>query len=219
MSITIFLADDHAIVRDGLRMLLQAQPDLQVVGEATNGRDAVRQVCERSPDVTILDITMPELNGLEAARQIREGCEHTQVIMLSMHGSTAHVFEALRAGAKGYLLKASAGANVVDAVRAVHAGQRYLSPEILDRVVETSLSQLLEQPEEAKDPLARLSPREREVLQLVVEGRSSAQIAEILYLSPKTVETYRGNLMKKLEIQNLPGLVKFAIRHGLTPLE
>ncbi|HSR28936.1 MAG TPA: response regulator transcription factor [Anaerolineae bacterium] len=219
MSITIFLADDHAIVRDGLRMLLEAQPDLQVVGEATNGRDAVRQVCELLPDVTVLDITMPELNGLEAAQQIREGCETTQVIILSMHGSTAHVFEALKAGAKGYLLKASAGANVVDAVRAVHAGQRYLSPEILDRVVESSLTRQLEKLEEKKAPLARLSPREREVLQLVVEGKSSAEIAEILFLSPKTVETYRSNLMKKLELRNLPELVKFAIKHGLTPLE
>jgi RNA polymerase sigma factor (sigma-70 family) len=219
MSITIFLADDHAIVRDGLRMLLEAQPDLQVVGEATNGRDAVRQACELRPDVAILDIAMPELNGLEAARQIREVCEDTQVIILSMHGSTAHVFEALQVGARGYLLKASAGASVVDAVRAVQAGKRYLSPEILDRVVERSLSQHLEQPEEAQHALARLSPREREVLQLVVEGKSSAEIAEILFLSPKTVETYRSNLMRKLEIGNLPDLVKFAIVHGLTPLE
>lgn len=219
MSIAIFLADDHTIVRDGLRMLLEAQPDLQVVGEATNGRDAVRQVSQLRPDVAILDITMPELNGLEAARQIREDCEDTQVIILSMHGSTAHVFEALRAGARGYLLKASAGASVVDAVRAVHAGRRYLSPEIMDQVIEQSLNQQGAQHDEAPDPLARLSPREREVLQLVVEGRSSAEIAEVLHLSPKTVETYRGNLMKKLELQNIPELVKFAIRHGLTPLE
>lgn len=219
MSIKIFLADDHAIVRDGLRMLLEAQPDLQVIGEASNGRDAVRQVTQLRPDMAILDIAMPELNGLEAARQIRETSQDTQVIILSMHGSTAHVFEALRAGARGYLLKASAGASVVDAVRAVHAGRRYLGPEIVDRVIEHSLNQKPEQNGETPDPLARLSPREREVLQLVVEGKSSAEIAEILYLSPKTVETYRGNLMRKLELQNLPELVKFAIRHGLTPLD
>jgi DNA-binding NarL/FixJ family response regulator len=219
MSIRIFLADDHAIVRDGLRMLLEAQPDLQVIGEATNGRDAVQQVTQLRPDVAILDITMPELNGLEAARQIRESCEETQVIILSMHGSSAHVFEALRAGARGYLLKASAGASVVDAVRAVHAGQHYLSAEIMDQVIEHSLNQLSEPSDEKPDPLARLSPREREVLQLVVEGKSSVQIADILHLSPKTVETYRGNLMRKLDLQNLPELVKFAVRHGLTPLE
>jgi DNA-binding NarL/FixJ family response regulator len=219
MTIQIFLADDHAIVRDGLRMLLEAQPDLQVAGEATNGRDAVRQVSQLRPDVAILDITMPELNGLEAARQIRETCEDTQVIILSMHGSTAHVFRALRAGAQGYLLKASAGASVVDAVRAVHAGRRFLSPEIMEQVIEYSLHRQVGQNGETPDPLARLSPREREVLQLVVEGKSSAEIAGILYLSPKTVETYRGNLMKKLKLQNLPELVKFAIRHGLTPLE
>ena len=219
MSISIFLADDHTIVRDGLRMLLEAQSDFRIAGEATNGREAVRQVSQLRPDVVILDITMPELNGLEAARQIREASADTQVIILSMHGSTTHVFEALGAGARGYLLKASAGASVVEAVRTVHSGRRYLSAEIVDQVIEHSLLQQLEQSTETPDPLARLSAREREVLQLVVEGKSSAEIAEVLHLSPKTVETYRGNLMKKLELQNLPELVKFAIRYGLTPLE
>lgn len=219
MSISIFLADDHAVVRDGLRMLLEAQPDFQIAGEATNGREAVRQVSQLRPDVAILDITMPELNGLEAARQICEESADTQVIILSMHGNTTHVFQALGAGASGYLLKASAGASVVEAVRTVHSGYRYLSPEIIDQVIEHSLHQQLGQHDEMPDPLALLSPREREVLQLVVEGKSSAEIAQIIHLSPKTVETYRGNLMKKLELQNLPELVKFAIRHGLTPLE
>ena len=219
MSISIFLADDHAIVRDGLRMLLEAQPDFKIAGEATNGREAVRQVSQLRPDVVILDITMPELNGLEATRQIREASADTQVIILSMHGSTTHVFGALGAGARGYLLKASAGASVVEAVRTVHSGRRYLSAEIVDQVIEHSLLQQLEQSAETPDPLARLSSREREVLQLVVEGQSSAEIAQVLHLSPKTVETYRGNLMKKLELQNLPELVKFAIRYGLTPLE
>ena len=219
MSITIFLADDHAIVRDGLRVLLEAQPDLQVIGEANNGRDAVRRVVELRPDVAVLDIAMPELNGLEAARQIRESCEDTQIIILSMHSSTAHVFQALQAGATGYLLKASSGASVVEAVRTVHAGRRFMSPEIVDKLVALSLHQQGVQHSETPNPLAHLSPREREVLQLVVEGKSSAAIADILHLSPKTVETYRGNLMKKLELPNLPELVKFAIRHGLTPLD
>lgn len=219
MSIKIFLADDHAIVRDGLVMLLQAQPDLQVIGSADNGREAVRQIKQLQPDVAILDITMPDLNGLEAARQIREAGLDTRVIILSMHGSTSHVFEALKVGVKGYLLKASAGAMVVDAVRAVYRGQRYLSDEIMEQVIDHSLLQQSEQQDETPDPLASLSPREREVLQLVVEGKTSAEIAQIIHISPKTVETYRGNLMKKLGLHNLTELVKFAIRYGLTPLE
>ena len=219
MSIKIFLADDHALVRDGLASLLESQPDLEVIGTAADGLDAVRQVTQLKPDVAILDITMPELNGLAAARQIREVCPNTQVIMLSMHGTSSHVFEALQAGVRGYLLKASAGASVVEAVRTVHSGQRYLSAEILDQVINQSLSRRLGQHNEMPDPMALLSPREREVLHMVVEGKSSAKIAELLHLSPKTVETYRSNLMKKLEINNLPDLVKFAIKHGLTPLE
>jgi DNA-binding NarL/FixJ family response regulator len=219
LSIKIFLADDHAIVRDGLTALLESQPDLEVIGTAADGREAVHQVGQLQPDVAILDITMPELNGLAAARQIVELCPNTQVIILSMHGTSSHVFEALQAGARGYLLKATAGANVVEAVRTVHAGQRYLSAQVMDLVVEHSLSPQSAQQDEMPDPMACLSPREREVLHMVVEGKSSAKIAETLHLSPKTVETYRSNLMKKLELRNLPELVKFAIKHGLIPLE
>ncbi len=218
MTIRIFLADDHAIVRDGLRMLLQASPDLQVVGDAADGRDAVRQIEQLRPDVAILDMAMPELNGLEATRQVREVSPVTEVIILSMHGTSMHVDRALQAGARGYLLKASAGASLLEAVRAVHAQQYYLSPQVLDHVI-ARLLQKESQPRETKDPIAGLSAREREVLQLVVEGKSSVEIAEILYLSPKTVETYRSNLMKKLQVENIPELVKLAIRHGLTPLE
>lgn len=219
MSISVFLADDHALVRDGLRMLLEAQPDLQVIGTATDGREAVRQAIQLGPDVAILDIAMPELNGLEAAHQILEAAPATQIIILSMHGTSEHVFEALRLGARGYLLKASAGANVADAVRAVHAGRRYLSPEVMEQVIEHSLQQGQGQADRPPGRLARLTGREREVLQLVVEGKSSAEIAQILHLSPKTVETYRSTLMKKLEIDDLPSLVKFAIKIGLTTLE
>lgn len=218
MTIRIFLADDHAIVRDGLRMLLEASPDLQVVGDAADGRDAVRQIEQLRPDVAILDIAMPELNGLEATRQVREVSPATEVIILSMHGTSMHVDQALQAGARGYLLKAAAGASLLDAVRAVHAYQYYLSPQVLDHVI-ARLLQKDAQPGETKEPLASLSAREREVLQLVVEGKSSVEIAEILYLSPKTIETYRSNLMKKLQVDNIPELVKLAIRHGLTPLE
>jgi len=217
MSITVFLADDHAVVRDGLRFLLEAQQDIEVVGDAANGRDAVRQVAQLNPAVVILDIAMPELNGIEAAGQIRETCPSTQVIILSMYSTAEHVFRALQAGARGYLLKESAGIEVVNAVRAVHLGRRYLSQKISDQVIDDYVRQRGDA--ETESPLARLSPREREILQLVVEGQSSVEIAEVLFLSPKTVETYRSRLMQKLGINNLPGLVKFAIQHGLTPLE
>jgi len=217
MSITVFLADDHAVVRDGLRVLLEAQPDIRVIGDAANGREAVRRVAQLRPDVVVMDIAMPELNGIEAAREIGRVCPSTQVIILSMHSTTEHIFQALQAGARGYLLKESAGIEVVNAVRAVHADHRYLSQKILEGLVDNYVRQ--RQAAEAKSPLARLSPREREVLQLVVEGKSSAEIADILSLSPKTVEAYRSRLMHKLGISDLPGLVKFAIQHGLTSLE
>jgi DNA-binding NarL/FixJ family response regulator len=217
MSITVFLADDHAVVRDGLRFLLEAQHDITVIGDAANGRDAVRQVAQLCPDVVIVDIAMPDLNGIEATHQIGETCPSAQVIILSMHSTTEHVFRALQAGAQGYLLKESAGVEVINAVRAVHAGHRYLSEKISDQVIDDYVRQ--RDAVEAESPLARLSPREREVLQLVVEGKSSAEIAGILFLSPNTVETYRSRLMQKLGISDLPGLVKFAIQHGLTPLE
>ena len=217
MSITVFLADDHAVVRDGLRALLEAQPDIRVIGDAANGRDAVRRVVQLCPDVAIIDIAMPELNGIEAARKIGQVCPSTQVIILSMHSTTEHVFQALQAGARGYLLKESAGIEVVNAVRAVHADHRYLSQKISDGLVDDYVRQ--RQAAEAQSPLALLSPRERGVLQLVVEGKSSAEIARILSLSLKTVETYRSRLMHKLGISDLPGLVKFAIQQGLTTLE
>lgn len=219
MTITIFLADDHRVIRDGLRSLLEAQPDLEVIGDADNGRDAVQQVTQSCPDVVILDIAMPELNGLEAARHIREVCPASQIIILSMYATSEHIFQALEIGVRGYLLKVSAGSEVVDAVRAIQAGRRYLSDEVLDRVIDSSVSRYEKEPNEAKGRLARLTPRELEILQLVVEGKSSADIAEILNLSPKTIETYRSHLMQKLEINDLPHLVKFAIQYGLTTLE
>jgi DNA-binding NarL/FixJ family response regulator len=219
VKVRIFLADDHAVVRDGLRMLLQSQRDFEVVGEAANGREALERAATLQPDVAILDIAMPELNGLEAARRMFDLCQGIQIIILSMHGTSRHVIEALRMGVRGYLLKASAGAEVVNAVHAVRAGRRYLSESIVDTVIDAGIEGLPQEGEAEHTLLARLSPREREVLQLVVEGRSSAEIAKIVFLSPKTVETYRSNLMKKLNISDLPALVKFAIKHGLTTLE
>jgi len=213
MNISVLLADDHAIVRDGLRLLLEAQPDIRVVGDADDGREAVRQTLQLCPDVAIIDIAMPNLNGIEAARQIHEACPCVQVIVLSMHSTSEHIFQALQAGARGYLLKESAGAEVVAAIRAVQAGRRYLSQKISNQAIDDYLRRR----EAATGPLDRLSPREWEVLQLVVEGKSSAEIADMLCLSPKTVETYRSRLMRKLGLDNLPDLVKFAVQHGLTP--
>ena len=215
--ISVFLADDHTIVRDGLRFLLEAQADITVVGDAADGRQAVRQVQQLRPDVVIMDIAMPELNGIEATQQIRQTCPSTQVVILSVHSTAEHIFRALQAGARGYLLKESAGMEVVDAIRAVHAGRRYVSQRITETMIDDYVRQ--RQAAEPRSPLERLSPREREVLQLVVEGKSSAEIADILFLSTKTVETYRSRLMHKLGISDLPSLVKFAIQHGLTPLE
>jgi DNA-binding NarL/FixJ family response regulator len=215
--ITVFLADDHAIIRDGLKALLDVQTDIEVVGIANNGREAVANVTRLQPDVVILDISMPELNGIDAAEQIAAACPDSRIIMLSMYDTAQYIKRALNTGAFGYLLKESAGVEVLDAVRTVYVGKRYFSQKISETVIEQFAQQ--ESGHGQKDPLQRLSTREREVLQLVVEGNSSAQIAELLVLSPKTVDTYRSRLMSKLEIDNLPDLVKFAIQHGVTNLE
>jgi DNA-binding NarL/FixJ family response regulator len=217
MAIRVFLADDHAVVRDGLRFMLETQSDISVIGQAANGRQTVRQVQLLRPDVVVIDIAMPELNGIEATQQIREACPSTRVVILSMHATSEHIFRALRSGAQGYVLKESAGNEVIDAVRAVHAGRRYLSQRITETLIDDYISSRKALPD--RSPLERLSPREREILQLVAEGKSSAQIAETIYLSPKTVETYRSRLMQKLGVSDLPSLVKFAILHGLTPPE
>ena len=215
MSISVFLADDHTIVRDGLRYLLEAHGGIKVVGEAGNGRDAVRAVKKLRPDVVVMDILMADLNGIEATDRICQECPATRVVILSMQSSSESILRALRAGARGYLFKESAGRELIQAIHAVHAGHRYLSAKVSDEVV----SACLKQEEAFRDPLAALSRREREVLQLVVEGRTSAEIAGTLYLSVKTVDTYRSRLMKKLNIGDVPGLIKFAIQQGLTSLE
>ena len=217
MTITVFLVDDHAVVRDGLRMVLEASSAISVLGDASNGRDGVAQIRKLRPDVAILDIAMPELNGLEAARQIRSACPEIAIVVLSMHATTEHIFRALQVGAEGYVLKESAGKEVVDAVCAVCNGQRYLSQKIANTVIDDYVGQRRKR--NPSTPLDRLSPRELEVLQLVAEGKSSAAIADIVHLSPKTIETYRSRLMHKLGVSDLTGLIKFAIRHGLTPLD
>jgi DNA-binding NarL/FixJ family response regulator len=217
LSISVFLADDHAVVRDGLRFMLDAEADIDVVGDAADGCEAVRRVAQLRPDVVVMDIAMPGLSGIEAAREMSEVCSSCRVVILSMHSTLEHIFQALQAGARGYLLKESAGIEVVKAVRAVNGGARYLSQKISDALVDDYVMQ--RQAAEASSPLASLSPRERQVLKLVVEARSSAEIAELLFLSPKTVETYRSRIMRKLGIHDLPSLVKFAIQHGVTSLD
>lgn len=215
-QIRVFIADDHAIVRDGLAYILAAQPDMVVVGGAGNGREAVAQVQQLQPDVVIMDISMPELNGIDATLQITETLPETRVIILSMQGTAEHLYRSLQAGAQGYILKDSAGKVLVEAVRVVYAGNRYFSDDMTRLLVEDYLQQRETGPQSS--PLDRLSRREREILQLVVEGKSSAEIAEVLTLSPKTIETYRSRLMAKLGIKDVPGLVKFAVQHGLTSL-
>jgi DNA-binding NarL/FixJ family response regulator len=211
MTIRVLLADDHAIMREGLRALLATSAEISVVGEVGNGRDAVRRTDELEPDVLVMDVAMPDLNGIEAASLVRARRPKTRIVMLSMHSSTEHVYRAFQAGADGYVLKESAAAEVIAAVLAVHAGQRYLSPALRELSGATI-------PDAGRaSPLGSLSTRERQVLQLVVEGKSSAEIARTVHLSPKTVETYRSRLMKKLGVSDVPSLVKFAIQHGLTP--
>ncbi len=217
MSIKVFLADDHTVVRDGLRLILQGQTDITVVGEAGDGREAVNQVLKLKPDIVIMDIAMPGLNGIEATHQIRQSLPSAKVIILSMHSSTEHISRSLKAGAYGYLLKEAAGKEIVKAVQAVHLGQRYLCDKIEARVVDEYIRQQEAPP--TKSPIERLSSREREILHLVVEGKSTKEIALVLHLSPKSIETYRSRLMRKLGIRDIPGLVKFAIQQGIISLE
>jgi len=217
MNIRVLVADDHAIIREGLRVMLGNQPDMEVVGVATNGREAVHLVEKHEPDIAVIDLSMPELNGVEAIQQMIPRHPHLQVVVLSIHETKPYVYRALKAGAKGYLVKETAGLEVVDAVRAVYGGERYLSQSISDLLTTESFQKL----ESLIDvsPLEVLSPREREILQLVAEGKTSQEIAERLSISPKTVDTYRSRLMHKIGVDDMAGLVKFAIQHGVISLE
>ena len=211
--ITVILADDHPVVRDGLCFLLNAQQDIKVIGTADNGHEAVQLAEKLNPNVAVMDIAMPLLNGIEATQQITTSCPHTRVMILSIHFTSVHIQRALQAGAMGYLLKESAGEEVVDAIRTVHEGRRYLSRKIAETVVEDYVRQ------GGGDVLEGLSPRERQVLQLIAEGKTSAEAAAILFLSVKTVETYRSRFMQKLGLKDMTALVKFAIQHGIISLD
>lgn len=214
MRTTVLLADDHRIVRDGLKMLLEAQQDMEVIGSVGTGRDAVREALRLSPDVVVMDIVMPDLNGIDATAKIVEKLLSTRVVMLTMYASPEYIYRAFHAGASGYVFKESAGSEVIVAIRAAREGRRYMSDEASDAVMNgfMQLGVLLD----SGSPFARLSRREREVLQLFVEGRTTTEIARAAFLSPKTVDTYRSRIMTKLGVKGMPALIRFAIQNGLT---
>lgn len=212
MRTRILLADDHVLVRQGFRSLLSEIDDFEVVGEASNGREALKQIRALAPDVALMDISMPELNGLDATAQALHEQPQLKVIILSMHAAEAYPLEALRAGAAGYLLKDADASELEHAIRAVARGERYLTPSVSRDVIDHFMrTQRGKQAPEAD----ALSPRQREVLQLIAEGRSTREIAERLYLSVKTIETHRAQLMQRLEIFDVAGLTRHALRIGL----
>ncbi len=215
MSIRVVLADDHVLIRAGLRALLQSLPNVEVVGEASDGHEAVEVASRLEPDVVIMDIGMSNLNGLEAASQIRRQSPGVRVIMLSMHANEEYVGQALDAGASGYLLKGAEPAELELALKAVVRGETYLSPTISRQLVQDYLSHRKEKLGSAVE----LTARQREVLQLVAEGRSTKEIARKLGVSIKTVETHRTELMRRLDIHDVAGLVRYAVRRGLVSTE
>jgi two-component system, NarL family, response regulator NreC len=216
MSVTIVLADDHHVMRQGLRLVLEAQEHFQVVAEAGNGLDAIALVERFNPCVLIVDVMMPGFNGLEVTRQVRQRAPRTRVIVLSMYSNEAYVLEALRHGAAGYVLKDAHADELVHAVHEVVAGRRYLSPPLSERAIEAYLQKAQDA---VLDPYETLTTREREVLQLAAEGRTNSDIAAALYISPRTVETHRANVMRKLGLQNQADLIRYALQRGLLPME
>ncbi len=214
--ISIILVDDHVIMRDGLRQLLKEESDIEVIGEANNGRDAVKISLEKKPDILIMDIAMHDMNGIEATRQIKNESPAIKIIALSMHSERQIVVGIFRAGASGYLLKDSTSDELVQAIRTVYNGRNYLSQKISDIVLQEISDIKVDSAEIGVDVLTN---RENEILQLISEGNSTKRIAEVLFISPKTVESHRANIMEKLNIHNLPELTKYAIRAGLTSLD
>jgi len=215
MIIKILLVDDHRMVRQGLRLLLDKQPGMRVVAEAANGAEAVRLAKEHRPDVAIVDVSMPDLNGIEAARKMRAAHSGIKIIGLSMHADRRYAVEILRSGALGYVLKESAFDELVQAINAVYRGQSFLSARLADIIIKDYIK---ESGEGQGSVYTRLSNREREVLQLLAEGRTTKQIAQQMNLSVKTIETHRKQIMDKLGIHSLAGLTKYAIREGITDL-
>lgn len=214
MTIRVLIADDHRIVRDGIRALLEKQPDMQLVAEAENGREAVRLSKKLTPNVLVMDLTMPDLNGMEATRQVVKDSPSVRVLALSMHTDKRFIIGMLDAGAVGYLQKDCAFDELVTAVRAVAAGGTYLSPRIAGQVLKERM-----RPSASPSATIDLTPKEREVVQLIAEGKSTKEVASLLGISVKTAETHRQHLMTKLDVRSVAELTKFAIREGLTSVE
>ena len=212
-KIRILLADDHTLIRGGLRLLAEQQPDLVVVGEAEDGRQAVAMAATLKPDVAVLDIGMPNLNGIEAAKQITEGDSRAAVVILSMHADETYILRALRAGARGYLLKDSTESDLARAIRAVAEGKSFFSPAVSKVLLEDYVRKL--QRTGGEDSYELLTPREREILQLIAEGKSNKDVANLLHLSVYTVETHRANIMEKLKLKSVPELILYAVRKGV----
>ena len=211
--VRILLGDDHTLVRQGFRKILEERPEWQVVGEASDGRDAIRQAAQVDPDVAVLDIGMPLLNGIEATRQIVRRHPDIHVLILSMHSDEAYIIQALKAGARGYLLKDSADTELIRAIEAVAAGKSFFSPAVAKVMLDDYVRQMSEKG--IVDRLESLSEREREIFQLVAEGRSNKDIAELLGVSPTTVETHRAHILQKLDVHNTAELVLYAVRRGV----
>jgi DNA-binding NarL/FixJ family response regulator len=209
--VRVLLADDHSLVRAGFKALLQSLPGVEVVAEAGDGREVLGLIESRHPDVVLLDIAMPGLNGLEAADRVRKTHPEVRIVMLSMHASEEYILRALRAGALGYVLKSAGPAELELALGTVMRGETYLSPPISKRLVDDYIRRT----SDAGGPLDRLTPRQREILQLIAEGRSTKEIAQTLALSPRTVETHRAQIMERLDVHDLAGLVLFAVRMGI----
>lgn len=217
MIVKVLIADDHVIVRDGIKALLQQQHGFEVVGVAGDGRSVMKLVAKHNPEIVIMDVAMPEMNGMEATRKLASDHPEVKVIALSMHSDRLFVSEMLKSGARGYLLKDCAYDELIDAINMVVRGQIYLSPQITNVVIEEYISKVSHA--EKKVPKAKLTAREREVLQLLAEGKNAREIASVLHRSIKTVESHRLNIMEKLNIHTIAGLTKYAIREGITFLD
>jgi two-component system response regulator NreC len=212
-KIRVYIADDHSVVRVGLRTLLESEPDMVVVGQAGNGAEAVAGVQQCRPEVVVMDISMPEMDGLEATRRIRALCPDTHVVILTVHAQERYLFPVLKAGASGYVLKSTVDTELIDAIRTVARGGAFLYPSATRMVLEDYLSRV--QAGGEQDAYERLSEREREVLKLIALGHTASEVAGKLNLSPKSVETYRGRIMEKLGLDSRPALVKYALARGL----
>ncbi len=215
--IKILLAEDHTIVRQGLRSLLEQNSCMEVIGEAEDGKEAVQKAENLKPDIVLMDVSMPLLNGIEATRRIKKHWPEIKVLILTMHTTEEYIFQILRAGASGYIVKKAAHQELITAIQAVHKGDKFLSPSISKKVIEEYILKAGETIEQ--DSFERLTARERETLQLISEGKSNREIAELLFLSVKTVETHKANVMEKLELRTKADLIKYALRKGIISLE